>query len=218
MSPPSGLHAHTRARRLALLLAGLHVAACTSAPGGRDDSDVESTEAPTDPTPGDAPDAGSSCGDECPDASPGRDAGQADGGVGAADGPTVWVGTPDEATGLHFTALSDGDEIPIRRGGQGGTHALIAIQFAGFGNRVLYQVTLENLDGDGEVTTLPLPRPQPVICEDDGLCRKTPLLVLLGGLAEPADWDGLHVRASATVSNDDGLEASGSVTGFLSYD
>jgi hypothetical protein len=130
----------------------------------------------------------------------------------------VWVGVPDEQTNLKFEALDGDGLIPIRRGGQGGTHALIAIQCKGFGNRVVYQVTMKNLDGEGEIATLPLPRPRPIVCENDGVCRVSPLFVLLGGLAPPEDWDGLHVEVTATVANEDGLEGSGTATGILTTD
>ncbi len=151
---------------------------------------------------------------------PNADAGpNPDGSLGDA-APELWarVGVPDAETQLYFQPLEEDGPISIRMGGQGGTHALIAIQCAGFGNRVTHQVSMRDLDGDGEVATLPLPRPRPVSCDEAGVCKISPIYVLLGGLAEPENWDGLHVEVTATVNNADGLEASHTTTGYLTRD
>ncbi len=203
---------------------------------GSDDSDTDETTEGTEgaeETEPPSPEAG--C-DEDPCERPHASCGECDGGdcnvdcagdagpegglgseAGPPDGPLVEVGIPDQETSLYFEPLSEDGEIDIRMGGQGGTHALIAIQCSGFGNRVVYQVEMKNLDGDGEIATLPLPRPRPIACDGD-VCRISPIFVLLGGLAEPEDWDGLHVEVTATVSNEDGLEASDTKTGYLDAD
>jgi hypothetical protein len=135
----------------------------------------------------------------------------------ASTGAWVKVGIPDATTGIEFVEIADGDDIPIQMGGQGGTHARIALQVQGFGNRVFYQVFLKNLDGEGEVATLPLTRARPIACDDEDVCRIGPLFVLLGGLAPSDEWEGLHVEATAVVRNEDGVEASGKITGVLQW-
>ncbi len=131
--------------------------------------------------------------------------------------PWVRVGIPDAVTGIEFVAIEDGDDIPIQMGGQGGTHARIALSVSGFGNRIFYQVFLKNLDGEGEVATLPLTRARPVACDENDVCRVSPLFVLLGGLAPADEWEGLNVQATAVVSNADGESATGRVTGVLQW-
>ncbi len=205
--------------------------ACTSGGDDAGSTDTDETTEPTEDTEEteqtDLCDGGSCSAPTCGACDSGAcercatDGGEPDTGApeaGPPDGPMVEVGVPDQETSLYFEQLTEDGEIDIRMGGQGGTHALIAIQCSGFGNRVLYQVEMTNLDADGGVATLPLPRPRPIACDDDGVCRISPIFVLLGGLADPDDWDGLHVEVTATVSNEDGLVASDTKTGYLDAD
>jgi hypothetical protein len=146
------------------------------------------------------------------DASPGV---TIDGGEAAL---SVRVGIPDEETGLQYTELELDGDIRVQRGGQGGSHALVALQCRGLGNKVFFQAGVHNLDGDGEVFSALLPRPRPIACDDDGLCNISPVFVQLGGVAPREEWDGLHVELSGRVWNEAGLEASGTALGYLRED
>jgi hypothetical protein len=132
-------------------------------------------------------------------------------------GLPVEVGIPDSKVTTQFAPLSRDGDVTIRDGGQGGTHAMIAIRFEGFGNWVYYRVAISDLDGDSEVSTVVPLRPQPAPCDENNpeLCRKSPIFVVLGGLAEREAWDGLHVLITAEVSNEDGMAGSATQRAYL---
>jgi hypothetical protein len=193
-------------RPLHLLLPMIALAACTSGESsGRRPTRPDAATVTPDAQAHDAQADAQAHDARAPDASP-------------RDEAVVRVGVPDAETNLYFQALEPDGPIAIRMGGQGGTHALIAVQCEGFGNRISYQISMKNAEGDGEVATLPLPRPKPIACNEQGVCKVSPIFVLLGGLAEPEDWDGLRVEVTATVSNEEGLFASDTRPGYLTRD
>lgn len=127
------------------------------------------------------------------------------------DEPTVTVelGVPDLEQRSTFTELDADGDVFIEDGGQGGTHALVALRFTGFGQWVYYQITIRDPVGGDEVKTPDLIRPRPVVCDEQLFaCRYSPILVVLGGLATKDEWDGLYVEITATVRNEDGVEAT----------
>lgn len=122
----------------------------------------------------------------------------------------VEVGIPDPETDSGFVPLPSGGDVKVDTFGQGGFHAEVSIRFRGFGDEVYPQIIIESLDGDGRVDT-PLPnRPQPVACGEDGWCTESRVFVMLGGIADIEALDGLPVRVTASIHNDDGLEGSDS--------
>lgn len=127
----------------------------------------------------------------------------------------VRVGSPDPNDALAFTPLPVDGRIKIRMGGQGGTHAVLGLQCSGFGNRILYEIKIEDLAGGGKVETPTLPGPRPIFCDMAGICKLVPINVVIGGLAPPEDWPNLPVKVTLTVSNADGLTATVSADGFL---
>lgn len=146
-----------------------------------------------------------------------RDAADVDGGSAedaGPQGPTVEIGIPDEENSTTFVELDEDGDVLIQDGGQGGTHALISLRFEGFGNWILYQVGLNDIDGDSGVETAPLPRARPVPCDGD-VCRVSPIFVQLGGLADRNSWDGLHVEIRASVENEEGVEGMTSLRAYL---
>lgn len=131
--------------------------------------------------------------------------------------PSVEVGTPGGDDGLAFTPLEPGGTLYIETFGQGGTHVLFAIRCNGFGNRAFVNVTLTNLDTGVEVSTPDTSRPQLLVCQDERTCDLVPLLVMMGGIAEPgADRNGLRVRVAVEVHNVDGERAEVETEGVLS--
>jgi len=131
--------------------------------------------------------------------------------------PSVEVGTPGGDDGLSFTPLEAGGTLYIETFGQGGTHVLFAIRCNGFGNRAFVNVTLTNLETGVEVSTPDTSRPQLLVCQDERTCDLVPLLVMMGGIAEPGvDRDGLRVRVFVEVHNVDGARAEVVTDGVLS--
>jgi hypothetical protein len=139
-------------------------------------------------------------------------------GDSGSDAPSVTleIGVPDRDKSSAFAELAQDGDVQIQDGGQGGTHALIALRFSGFGQWVYYQVSIRDPEGGGEVQTPDLIRPRPMLC-DDALfeCRYSPILVVIGGLAPKEEWDGLHVEITAVVRNEDGAEATAVQTAYL---
>ena len=133
---------------------------------------------------------------------------------------SVEIGKPSPAGDLEFVPLDEGDDIALGTFGQGGTHAVLAVRCIGFGNKAFVDVSLENLGSGATVGTLPSSRPQLLICreEPEGACDMLPIYVMTGGLAEPNEKDGLRIRVTADVHNEQGDEASGSREGILRKD
>lgn len=121
---------------------------------------------------------------------------------------TLEIGIPDPEKSSTFLELPDDGDVLIQDGGQGGTHALVALRFTGFGQWVYYQITIRDPEGGGQVMTPELIRPRPMLC-DEALfeCRYSPILVVIGGLAPKEEWDGLDVEISALVRNEEGAQA-----------
>lgn len=144
----------------------------------------------------------------------GFDAGKfSDAGLGSR---WLQVGSADEENTALFVPVEQDGDVPIQDGGQGGTHALIGLRFAGLGNWIKYQVSIEELDGDTSITTPELVRARPVPCEEGtDICKVSPIFVQLGGLAERSRWDGLRVKITGLVSNEDGQHASSSLRATL---
>lgn len=147
-------------------------------------------------------------GDEC------GHAGHGDSGAGAL---RVEIGTVGGEGNLEVIPLAAGGDIPLETFGQGGTHATVAVRAFGLGtNRAFIDVTVENLQGDGEVSTVPSRRPQLWLCDEAReVCDYLPVHVMTGGLADPDEKDGLRVRISAAVRTEDGLAGEGSQEGVL---
>ncbi|MDH5672192.1 MAG: hypothetical protein OEZ06_08590 [Myxococcales bacterium] len=131
---------------------------------------------------------------------------------------SVELGIPDEETGLGFVPLMEGDEIPLETFGQGGTHATVAVRCKGFGDRAFVQVFVENLETGAVVMTIPYSSPPLLLCREElggETCDLLPVHVLTGGLAAPEEKDGLAVRVTAVVENEEGWVSQGSVEGVL---
>lgn len=125
--------------------------------------------------------------------------------------PVVEVGIPDPDNSANFLPLAPGGEVKVDTFGQGGYHAEVGIAFRGFGDEVYPQIVIENLeDGEGRVDTPIPPRAQPVRCDADGYCVDPRTFVMLGGLADVDDLDGLRVRITARIENDAGLRGEDS--------
>jgi len=140
------------------------------------------------------------------------------GAAGEADGPiTVELGTPGGDDGLDFIPMSDGEELRVQTFGQGGTHVLIGVRCASFGNRAFVSAELENLES-GTVVEEPAPaRPQLFYCEDSGVCDLVPYLVHTSGLTKTdAEKDGLRVRLTVKVQSQSGASGQGSREAVLS--
>lgn len=133
----------------------------------------------------------------------------------APEGLGVEIGVPDEVTGLEFVPLEQGGAVPLESFGQGGTHASLAVRCVGFGNRAFVDVTIENLNTGETVMTQPASRPPLLLCRAEDTCDLIPLHVLTGGLADPDEKEGLPIRITAVVHNEDGLMASASAEGVL---
>lgn len=131
-----------------------------------------------------------------------------------ADEAHVSIGLTDPET-LDFVPLDAEGDVPLGTFGQGGHHASLALDCEGLGNRAYVEVTLRNLEGEGEVFLPPFARPQPLLCDEADHCRMVNLFVMTGGLAEPEALDGLHVEISATVRNEAGQEASDTTHAYL---
>lgn len=130
---------------------------------------------------------------------------------GGAAEVMVEVGIPDPDNSAHFLSLEPGGEVKVDTFGQGGFHAEVGIAFRGFGDAIYPQIVIENLeDGEGRVDTPIPPRAQPVRCDADGYCIDPRTFVMLGGLADIDDLDGLRVRITARIENDAGLRGEDS--------
>ena len=133
--------------------------------------------------------------------------------------PVVRVGVPREGMESQVDLLEDGGEIFVRSAGQGGTHAEVGFECEGLGSKVTYLVNIRGLDGEGEVETLPLPRPRPIICDaETGVCRVSPIIVLMGGLSKPGERTGIEVEVTVTVTSEDEVSAVGRARGVLVED
>ena len=137
------------------------------------------------------------------------------GGGGGEGVPLVEIGTPNDA--LEFLPLESGGDVPLETFGQGGTHMRIAIRSNGFGKRAFVDVEVENLETGDMVMTPPSSSPALLLCRDEAeyTCDLIPLFVLTGGLADPEDKDGLHVRIRARVHVEDGLEGKTAIDAYL---
>lgn len=128
----------------------------------------------------------------------------------------VEIGIPDEISSSTFVELDEEGDVRIQDGGQGGTHALVALRFEDLGNWIFYEIGIRNLEGDGGVQTPSLVRPRPVPCDESmTVCRLSPVFVVLGGLADKSEWDGLHVEIHAEVWNEDGVRGAGTRRAYL---
>lgn len=132
----------------------------------------------------------------------------------------VEVGVPGGHDGLEFVEFESGGELHLETFGQGGTHVTVAVKVRGLGvNRAFLDVTLLNLDTDARAMTAPSSRPQLWYCEDEfAVCTQARVFVMTGGLAPPAEKDGLRVRVTAVVTATDGRIGSGSTEGVLRDD
>jgi hypothetical protein len=129
---------------------------------------------------------------------------------------TLEIGIPDPEKSSTFLELEQDGDVLIQDGGQGGTHALVALRFTGFGQWVYYQISIRDPAGGGEVATPELIRPRPMLCDEELFeCRYSPILVVIGGLAPKEDWDGLYVEIVAVVRNEDGDEEVALQTAYL---
>lgn len=119
-----------------------------------------------------------------------------------------------------FVRLEPGGDIRLGTFGQGGTHAELAVRCIGFGNRVFVSLTLENLRDGTVIAHPPTSRPQLLRCVEDppGACDLLPIYFMTGGLAEPAEKDGLPVRVSASCLNEAGDQAAAQIEGVLRAD
>lgn len=151
------------------------------------------------------------CSDPADVVSPEGSAGDASSHAGAAN-RSVELGVPGGDDGLSFVPLEDGAELRLQTFGQGGTHVLIAVRARGFGNRAFVSATLEAV-ATGITATEPAPaRPQLLYCDPSGGpdCDLVPYLVHTSGLAPSnEEKDGLVVRLTARVADEDGERAEG---------
>jgi hypothetical protein len=138
--------------------------------------------------------------------------------------PEVQIGTTDPDT-LDFRPLEQDGDVPLQTLGQGGTHAALAVRCIGFGNTAFIDVDIENIDEHSEymgkvVSSVKMTRPRLLLCRDDAqrVCDETKLNVLTGGLADPAEKDGLHVRITAKVHSPKGAKAMATQDGVLRKD
>jgi len=124
---------------------------------------------------------------------------------------TAELGVPGGADGLDFTPLADGTVLNLQTFGQGGTHVIVGVRCTSFGNRAFVSAIMHNDVTGVEVAEPPPARPQLLFCDDHGVCDLVPYLVHASGIAATdAEKDGLHVRLTATVKSESGLEAEGS--------
>lgn len=156
----------------------------------------------------------------CADSSHGAD--------GGADKPAVkpevQIGTYDQDT-YDFLPLEDDGDVPLRTFGQGGTHAAIAVRCIGFGKIAFVDVDIENTDARSAdkgkvISSVKMLRPALLLCRDDEerVCDDLPFNVMTGGLADPAEKDGLHIRITAKVHSPKGAKAMATQDGVLRKD
>jgi len=121
---------------------------------------------------------------------------------------SVELGVPGGADGLDFMPLADGDVLKLQTFGQGGTHVIVGVRCTGFGSRAFVSAIMHNDDTGVEVAEPPPARPQLLYCDGQGSCDLVPYLVHASGIAPTdAEKDGLHVRLTAKVSAEAGVEA-----------
>jgi len=138
-------------------------------------------------------------------------AGEADVAGAPAVSASVELGVPGGADGLDFVPLADGDVLKLQTFGQGGTHVIVGVRCTGFGSRAFVSAIMHNDDSGVEVAEPPPARPQLLYCDGQGSCDLVPYLVHASGIAPTdAEKDGLHVRLTAKVSTEAGVEAEDS--------
>lgn len=131
------------------------------------------------------------------------------------DGPTVELGVPGGDDGLDFVPFARDQVLKLETFGQGGTHVLLAARTRGFGKRAYAAFSVEN-QLTGNTLEAPAPtRPQLFYCHED-VCDLVPVTMMMGGIAEDAERDGLPIGVSVEVHTDDGLAASDSRDAHLS--
>lgn len=130
-------------------------------------------------------------------------------------GPSVEVGVPGGDDGLDFVPFAEDQVLRLETFGQGGTHVLLAARTRGFGKRAYAAFSVENqLSGNTLVAPAPT-RPQLFYCHED-VCDLVPVTMMMGGIAEDAERDGLPVGVSVEVHTDDGVGASDTRDAHLS--
>jgi hypothetical protein len=137
---------------------------------------------------------------------------------GAADGEiVVEIGRPDPADDLAFLEFESGGDLPLETFGQGGTHVRFAVRATGLGsNKGFLDVTMLNLTTGDRVANPPMSRPDLWYCaEGSDTCEQSRLFVMTGGLAKPAEKDGLRVRVIAEVTALDGRRGEAATEGVL---
>jgi hypothetical protein len=125
--------------------------------------------------------------------------------------PSVEIGVPGGPDGLDFMPLAPGAEVRLQSFGQGGTHVLLGVRCVGFGNRAYVGLTLTNQLTAAQVSSPPPLRPQLLLCREPAVCDLVPILAMASGLTAPgAERNGLAVRITVDVRNDQGLSATAS--------
>ncbi len=147
----------------------------------------------------------------------GGSAGMASGGASGSAGSTgqVELGLPGGPDSLDFTPMADGAELRLETFGQGGTHVLLGVRCIGFGNRAFVSIRVRNLIDDSEIVAPAPARPQLLFCDGD-VCDLVPLTMMMGGISDAAERDGLAVEVTAEVHNQAGISGSDSRHAVLS--
>jgi hypothetical protein len=130
--------------------------------------------------------------------------------------PSVQIGTAGGEDGLQFVPLETGGALYIETFGQGGTHVIFSIRCHGLSERAFINITITNLESGVQVSTPMSARPQLLACQDEWTCDRTPLLVMMGGIAEPGqDRHGLSVRVETEAHNQAGDRAEAETEAVL---
>jgi hypothetical protein len=130
--------------------------------------------------------------------------------------PSVEIGTAGGDDGLQFVPLEAGGTLYIETFGQGGTHVIFSIRCHGLSERAFINITITNLETGVQVATPMSARPQLLSCQDETTCDRTPLLVMMGGIAEPGqDRHGLPVRVETEAHNQAGDRAEAEIEAVL---
>ena len=127
----------------------------------------------------------------------------------------VEIGIPDALTGLEFETLDPGGDIPLETFGQGGTHVSLAIRCFGLGERAFVDITLRNLDGEGEASSRPMTFPSLLHCRNGPCDLLPPPTVSTGGLSDQLDMEGLHIEVEVSARNEQAVMANARVHGYL---
>ncbi len=127
----------------------------------------------------------------------------------------VELGVPGGPDSLDFTAMADGAELRLETFGQGGTHVLLGVRTIGFGNRAFVSLRVRNLLDDSEIVAPAPARPQLLFCDGD-ICDLVPITMMMGGIADAAERDGLAIEVTAEVHNQAGVTGSDSRHAVLS--